>query len=328
MSDDYLWDRSGPPDPQVAELERKLERFRWKGELPQLEAPRSGEAGAWRRWGRLASAAGVLLAAGAVAWLLAGERGGVEPSYVLEVLSGVPQVDGGGGGGVQAGDRIRTGAHTRARLHVGDIGSVVLEPDSRLRVEHPRSGDAEYELYLEGGTLTASIFAAPRLFQVGTPAGTAVDLGCVYSATVLADGSTLLRVISGRVSFEAAAREALVPAHASVRAYPDTGPGTPTWDDAPETWREAVAYLDRPSAAKDPGAGMEEALEVVLATEREQDSLTLWHLLRHPSPGVRERVYERLAALAPPPPEVSREGLLAGAEDELESWREHLGWAD
>ena len=37
MPDDYLWDRSGPPDPEIERLERLLGRFRGS---PSALAPR------------------------------------------------------------------------------------------------------------------------------------------------------------------------------------------------------------------------------------------------------------------------------------------------
>ena len=40
MSDEYLWDRSGPPDPDVERLERMLGRLRSKAPAPDLDALR------------------------------------------------------------------------------------------------------------------------------------------------------------------------------------------------------------------------------------------------------------------------------------------------
>ena len=40
--------------------------------------------------------------------------------------------------------------------------------------------------------------------------------------------------------------------------------------------------------------------------------MTLWHLLTRGTPEERARVYDRLAALAPPPEGVTREQILAG----------------
>ncbi|MCI0485159.1 MAG: hypothetical protein L0229_00890 [Blastocatellia bacterium] len=38
MKDDYLWDGSGEPDPEIEDMERLLSRYRHKGEAPELPA--------------------------------------------------------------------------------------------------------------------------------------------------------------------------------------------------------------------------------------------------------------------------------------------------
>jgi hypothetical protein len=67
------------------------------------------------------------------------------------------------------------------------------------------------------------------------------------------------------------------------------------------------------------------ALDLVLSAARRRDALTLWHLLTRGSLEERERVYERLAALAPPPNGVTRELVLAGNRLALDRWWDWLG---
>ncbi|HJZ89136.1 MAG TPA: hypothetical protein VKN99_28390 [Polyangia bacterium] len=67
VSDQYLWDGSGAPDPEVERLERVLGRLRWREQpmpLPRLAA----RAVPVRRWLGVAALAGGL-ALGMVAWL-------------------------------------------------------------------------------------------------------------------------------------------------------------------------------------------------------------------------------------------------------------------
>lgn len=330
--DEYLWERHGAPDPEVVALEGELARHRWSGTLPQVALPPAARTPrtAWRPAAAASLAAAALFAVSLWWWSRADEAHvapahylAESPVYRAEALAGALS-----SGELRAGDRLVTDAGTRARLEVGDIGSLVVESDSVLRIERPGpalAADAEHLLWLERGAVTASIFAAPRLFQLGTPAGLAVDLGCVYTARVQDDGTTRLAVVSGQVAFEAEQRRVTVPSGASTVARPGRGPQTPAWDDAPETWRDAVERLDAQLAAgATPGA-----LDEVLATGREQDGLTLWHLLAWeavPEPA-RARVHDRLAQLAPPPADVSRAACLALDEDALEAWRAALGWS-
>jgi hypothetical protein len=53
--------------------------------------------------------------------------------------------------------------------------------------------------------------------------------------------------------------------------------------------------------------------------------MTLWHLLARGTPDERARVYDRLAALVPPPEGVSREGILRGDRIALSRWWDKLG---
>jgi hypothetical protein len=55
-----------------------------------------------------------------------------------------------------------------------------------------------------------------------------------------------------------------------------------------------------------------------------RDALSVWHLLSR-TKGERGRVFDRLAALVPPPAGVSREGILAGDRRMLDAWWESLG---
>jgi len=308
--DDYLWDPKAPPDPDVVRLEKALAGHRWKERpLRSLDRP--------RRWRPLAAAAALLLAGGGGWWMLGRGSGSSGAGFHLENLRGEAGIVAAGGEAcrgtdrVRAGDTVRCGPGGTARLRVGPIGLIELEEKSALRIEE---GAAEaYRVYLERGALVASIFAAPRVFQVGTPSGIAVDLGCVYRTLVDEEGRTTLAVLSGRVSFEVPGRRVVVPADASCRAYPGRGPGLPVWEDAPEGFAAAVERLDAgPDAA---------ALAKVLEAARPKDSLTLWHLLEHADAEVRRAAFDRLSRIEAPP-----EGLRAGAADReaLERWRVQL----
>ncbi|MSR47227.1 MAG: hypothetical protein EXS13_09205 [Planctomycetes bacterium] len=168
---------------------------------------------------------------------------------------------------LHVGDRIVCDPGGSARVRVGDVGSLRLAEATRLRVAAGH-GDATREgafhLELERGTVSATIFAAPRVFALGTPCGIAVDLGCIYDTTVDEDGRTFLSVVSGKVSFESDGRKVHVPSGAGCRAWPGFGPGTPTWSDSPEEIRAAVERHDAARAAHDPAAA-EAALADLLA---------------------------------------------------------------
>jgi hypothetical protein len=332
MSDESLFDKSLPPDPEVERLEKLLASERWKPAAP----PRLP-----RPWPRVLSrplsrVAAIVVAAGGLAatglWL-AHARGGATQFELADASGDVRVVDGllststpadaTGGGTLRRGARVVCGSGASARVRVADVGYVTLEGDTRVRVERSAAPDESaeregaFQLYLERGSVSASIFAAPRIFELGTPSGIAVDLGCIYRTTVDDAGHTTLSVVLGKVSFEAEGRKVHVPSHASCRALPGVGPGTPVWDDAGDAYRADVETLDgsgdasgrargaTTSAPLDPATAA--ALEHVLEKSRTKDSLTLWHLLDDPRAQLRVKVFDRLAELVPPPDLLKRE---------------------
>jgi hypothetical protein len=323
MRDDYLWDRSGESDPEIAGLERTLAVLRHRGVPPRLAA-RSLD----HRWKRgsgwpYSAAAGVIAALLilVVGALLIGLR---PPGAVwhVAVLEGRPTV----GwfpldkrGTLAVGQWLVTDASSRAQIDIGDIGSVEVAPNSRVRLVSARPADNRLELQL--GRVRAVIFAPPRQFAVEAPSATAVDLGCVYTMQVTADGAGLLHVESGWVAFAHDGRESFVPAGASAQTRPGIGPGTPYFDDADPRMQQALALLDFGSTTSLNRAA---ALEAVLGTARARDGITLWHLLPRLHSEERARVFDRFAQLVPPPNTVTRAGILRGDRDMLEAWWDQL----
>jgi hypothetical protein len=223
-------------------------------------------------------------------------------------------------GRLRVGEWLVTDSTSEARIERADIGQVQIEPNTRLRLVESRPN--EHRLALARGTLRARVLAPPRLFFVETPSAVAVDLGCAYSLTVDGAGQGLLQVTWGRVALVLYGRESVVPAGARCETRPGTGPGTPYFEDAPAALRQALEQLDFEN-------GGARALAVVLAAARRRDSLTLWHLLLKISPAEEGLVYDRLAALVPPPPGVTREGVLQRDSRMLDLWQaevERVWW--
>jgi hypothetical protein len=224
-------------------------------------------------------------------------------------------------GQLAVGDWLETDATSRARVTVGDIGELVVEPGSRLRLLETKR---QQRLHLALGTVMAIITAPPRQFVVETPSARAVDLGCVYTLEVDPSGAALVTVLAGWVSFEHQGRESFIPAGARCATRPESGPGTPCFTDASDDFKNALALLD--VAPADPARG--EQLGTVLDGARPEDALTLWHLLARLEGAEREAVYTRLAALVPPPAGVTREGVLRGDHAMLDRWWDELGFGD
>lgn len=323
---DDLWDKSGPPDAELRELERVLRPHRWSAELPELSAAatdaeeRPSAAGTRARVRVLARAlvaAVVLLGMGLLvrnAFVASAPSYDVEwrgPTGTLRTAS------------LRAGELVLTDADSRAQLRIGDIGQLELDPGGRLRLASASElwrSDAAHLVHLEQGLLRASIFAAPRVFQVGTPGGLAVDMGCIYTTEVLDDGLTRLSVETGQVSFETPARQVTVPSGASLVARPGLGPGTPAWDDAPADFRELLGRVDL-------GEALADDLDRLLTSSRARDSLSLAHLLDVAPAAWRDALVTRLAELEPPDEASWPESVRAGESEALVAWKRSMSWS-
>ena len=218
-------------------------------------------------------------------------------------------------GRLPVGEWLETDSTSRAKISVGQIGNVEVVPNTRIRLVETSS--SEHRIALERGALHARILAPPRLFFVDTPSATAVDLGCAYTLEVDNSGRSLLHVTSGWVALELKDRESIVPAGALCETRKGTGPGTPYFEDATAKFRDALSKLDFEKET-------EEALGTVLTESRERDTLTLWHLLSRLGEQQRSVVYDRLAALNPPPNGVTRDGVLKLNRQMLDAWRNSL----
>lgn len=324
MSDtDYLWNRTGAVDPEVERLERLLSPYGHRRGLRPLPGRDRGPTRQTRRIFHalqgVAVAASLTLVVSAW-WLGSAAR---SAGWAVRAIQGMPSIAGtrvAGTSRLPRGETLTTDAAGRAEIAVDDIGTVVVDPNSRVRVLRADAG--ERRLALDRGRIHARIAAPPRSFAVTTPIATAIDLGCAYTLEVNEDGWGQLQVDIGWVAFAYGGHESFIPHGAVCQMGPGFGPGTPHYADSPPALTEALTILDF-SSTKD--VRREMALDAVLATARRRDAFTLWHLLSRVSAQERPRVYDRLAALVPPPAGVTREDVVRGDSQALDVWWDSLG---
>lgn len=244
-------------------------------------------------------------------------------SWEVARLDGVPRI---GSARINEKSRLAVGQWletdevSRAKINVGSIGHVEVDPNTRVRLLETKI--TEHRLELARGRLSARIWAPPRLFFVDTPSAVAADLGCAYTLEVDDAGASLLHVTSGWVALQLKDRESMVPAGAACATRPGIGPGTPYFEDSSEIFRKALVKLD--FEPQDTEWSKIPALDLVLMESRPRDTLTLWHLLSRVQGTDRGRVYDRMAELAPPPAGVTREGVLNLNEFMMKLWKENL----
>ena len=274
----------------------------WPGireRIRQGKVAKGGERRGMRRWPvwvALAAAASV------AAILLLRPRG---DTWAVQRVAGVPRVDDaplGAAGAMRVGQWLETDDSSRATIAVGAIGRVDVQPGTRVRLVRAEATD--HRLALAFGAIHAKVDAPPRLFFVDTPVGTAIDLGCEYTLVTDASGHGLLHVTGGFVEFAWSGVRSIVPLAAYAVTQPGHPPGVPYVSDAPAALRQALDSFAFASGGGD-------AVRAALAAARSEDAISLWHLLSRVDAPERAAVYDRLAALVPPPVEVTRERAIA-----------------
>jgi hypothetical protein len=308
--DEYLWDPEAEADPEVERLERLLGRWRHGARVSDQEKAEAGLAALLHlrrpRLPRGLWPVPLILAAAAVLLMLRTSWTG--PSYRVEGVDGISHA--------RVGERIRVGEHG-ARMAIADIGEVVLDPGSRVVVQEIRTGKrALHALYMERGALHARIVAEPRVFQVGTPAGISIDLGCEYRLEVLPDDRTRVRVLTGQISFGYEGREVYVPAGAACESRPGRGPTPPMFAETTPLVRELV------SRAAD-GERLESSeIETLVDIDERGDALPLFALMTDPAQPLelRRALFEMFRAKFETPASITADGILAGDPAQRLDW--------
>ena len=301
MSEEYLWDRSGPPDPEIEQLERTLAPLGLGAAPPHASVNRVSVATPVRAYRRIAAAAAVIVVALGLARFSAPPA---EPSAWQM-----------GGRNLRRGQVLRTAA-VPVQLESDAIGRVDIAAGSEVLAAGGK------RLQLRRGELRAFIWAPAREFVVDTPSARAVDLGCQYTLNVDERGDGLLKVEMGWVAFESAGRESFIPAGAECRTRKKSGPGIPWFADASPAFRTALAVWESGNAG---------ALEAVLREAGPRDGLSLWHVMTRARAAERGRVFDRLAQMVTLPAEGTREGVVRGEAKSLDQcWNalglENTGW--
>lgn len=275
---DYLWDRSGEPDPAVRQLEELLTLLRYEG------GPLKSRRSAWRTRAIVAAA----VVAFTVTGLLAAHHASwsVDPSGEVRLDDRILT----SAADVAPSSLIETGPGATATLRLGLLGTVTLAPNTRVSVEE--TAIRESRLGLEHGTISARIGAPPRLFYVSTPSAEAIDLGCAYDLSIdSSNGTGRLRVTHGWVALDDGSGRVYVPRGSAVKILGARRLSVPVRDDATAAFGDAVEDV----VATLPVVSVEQAA-VIDRTGMSEDNLAIWHLIRRADSEGRRRLAAVLAS--------------------------------
>lgn len=327
--DDYLWDRKGPADPEIARLERLLGIYAHAAAPRRpLRAPpslaRHDASRPRRRWraGFAVAAVLTLCAVGARTWYqqrLLWDAG--RPWQVVsqqgELRIGGRTADASAVLGTTG--LLETGNAAMVRLRAAGIGEVAIGEGSRVRLVETRTG--RHRMQLQQGSLWARVWAPPGQFWVGVPGAEVIDMGCEFLLQVDADGNGTLRVRSGWVQVDNYRREVLVPQGARVRLDGSGAAGTPYADDASAAFVAALDAIDARTGKVD--ARGDEVGRLIAAT-RSQDAISLLVLLQDYPELAEGPLFDRLAQLLPSSRQPTRETWRADRMSVLNAWWDAL----
>jgi ferric-dicitrate binding protein FerR (iron transport regulator) len=296
MNDDYLWDRSGEPNADVANLEALLWRYRSAAPMPDFR--RVVVMRRRPRW-PLAAAALVLFAVIGMLrtytppnrWRATASSGGaIVPHFLL-----------------RGGDVVRTGAQGSVRLESPAVGMLDIGANTTVQLIESRRN--RHRLALSAGTIHARTISMPGVFVIDTPRARAIDLGCEYTLTVAPGGGGELHVISGWVDLTHGFQQSLVPQGASALMTADGELTVPVFDDAAPRFRAAVRDF---SHSHD--------MATIVSLARRRDALTLLNLFRLSTSEESVILFDRLNQLVPAPASISRESVRDWRPDVTELW--------
>ncbi len=286
---DYAWNGEGTPDPFVADMEASLSGLRGRADA-EFHMPR-------RRVGPALAAAAVLVLVVTAALMM---RGGVTAPWVYDDMgAGVVST-------LEQGTWIEPSS--RSTVSSDDVGTIWVDPGSRLRLVESRPNRQRLEL--AKGRIDAFVTTPPRLFVVDTPVARAIDMGCAYTLEVDEQGGGLLHVTFGWVELASERFASRVAAGmmcpirgATPGAAPNamTGAGIPYREEAPDAFVAALDDVERTPRG--------EALEHVLAIATAEDARSLWHVLLLVDESDRTAVLSRIGGLAGLPSGVSKRDL-------------------
>lgn len=326
----YLWDGSGPPDPNIQSLEDILRPLRHSPHLsPQQILNKAtnispifakhnahSHTRSWRNTRAFLIAALILFATtfGLVLWL----NQETEPTHTQiakntqanhhQTLTEWPMLRYSGSQQMPqvltVGQWLTTAENERAQLQVADIGTLDISEGSRIRIKHSIT-HTEHRLELDHGTIKAHVDAPPKLLVIESDLGQIVDMGCAYTLAINKNNEGYLHVTQGAVVIEQPSKTIhtntitkklpiYLPAGARVESNQDHGLCLPFFDDSDAALIRAIRQIPHTPIPMS-------LLPIPMSLfQRPQDSLTLWYALeRVENPNTRRLLSARLLELVP-----------------------------
>ena len=229
--------------------------------------------------------------------------------WSVEKVSGYPMIESHvliDQGILKIGEKLFTDSESRARLKLGLVGEIEIEPKSEIQIIETKT--SEHRLILSKGQIAARTWVTSKLFSIKTPSAVVTDLGCKYDLSVDEQASTLIQVKSGWVLMEYKNRRVLLCTETTCVSDSSKGLGVPISNEASSVFKESLNKLDFINSSKN-------ELVVLLSEANQKDFITLFHLLKRLDNESRGMIYDRISLLFRMPQRITREGIVHGDKD-------------
>ncbi len=239
---------------------------------------------------------------------------GLPTYWKVASLTGSPMI---GDNAMQAVDSIKEGQwiwtndSSSAELLVSNIGTVTIEPNSK--VIFVKGADGNNRILVEYGTINADMNSQPNTFYVEMPSAVASDKGGAYILTIDSTGDGLVYVKSGKVEVQSQNKGAIVPAGSLVMTKKELGVGTPFNENSSPKFKNALFNFDF-------GDCSGSCVSTLLGAARMSDAVTLVNLIPNVENQYKDEVYTKLARFVAPPAEVHADSIYFFDEDKLNEW--------
>lgn len=316
--DEYLWDPAAPPAPDVEALEKNLAPARFEVRRKPLLLPAGKPSRVWwfPRPAFALAASLVLVAAGAYglwSWRWSWPSGSPWTVAISRPASASTTAE------LRLDQPMHLDAAATAKVRIARIGTMQVQPGSSFTLVE--SSSRRHRVQMDAGAVRVRVWAPPGKFAFNTPAGTVLDMGCIFDLWVEADGTSRVTVKTGWVEMENGWGEVLVPAGASSVMTAAARPGVPIFDDADARFIQGARAFEQASDDK----ARASALETIVQTARRRDVYSLLLLARYSRVEWQRALLERAAQLVPPPAPGTVEAIMAGDVDQLWAWKDTLG---
>lgn len=229
--------------------------------------------------------------------------------WSVENISGYPVIESrvlAGNGIIKSGEKLFTNSESRARLKLGDIGEIDIEPLSE--VQFIETETSEHKLILSRGQITFRTWDMPKLFSINTPSSDIKDFKATYTVNVSAESSTKVQVNSGYVMLSDQNRKSLLIAGTTCISKMQKGPGTPYASSASNSFIYLLNKIDFEADGLN-------NLDLLLSESRKEDIISLFYLLRQNDSIVRGKIFDRIIFLSDMPQKITREEIMNGDKD-------------